>query len=110
MQSVVPGEELDILLWQVRRLARQLPENYHLTLSRSETNEAACLEALRDGHNVAAVFGDGLPATWHGFPVIDGDQHDLRHLDPRGGYVVGLTPKGRKAKKDTSGFVVRDYQ
>ena len=35
----------------------------------------------------------------------------LRHLDPRApqgdaGYVIGLSPKGHKAKKDTSGFVV----
>jgi hypothetical protein len=28
------------------------------------------------------------------------------HLDPKG-VVVGLTPKGSKAKRDTSGFVVR---
>lgn len=35
-----------------------------------------------------------------------GTVRDLRHLDPRGA-IVGLTPKGRKAKRDTSGFVVR---
>ena len=29
-----------------------------------------------------------------------------RHLDPRG-VIVGLSPKGTKAKRDTSGFVVR---
>jgi hypothetical protein len=45
------------------------------------------------------------PDTWHGFPVIDGDAHDLRHLDPRG-VVVALSPKGPKAKKDKSGFVI----
>lgn len=82
-----------------------LPRNYHLTFSRSETNEADCLEVLAAGGNVAVVF-DKLPETWHGYRVIDGDKHDLRHLDPKG-VVVGLTPKGRKAKKDTTGFVVR---
>lgn len=95
------------------RLRKALPSNYHLTLSRSETNEAHCLEALSSGHNVAVVFAakhhGTRPQDWHGFPVIDGDKHDLRHLDPRGprGVVVGLSPKGRVAKKDQSGFVVR---
>lgn len=82
-----------------------LPRNYHLTFSRSETNEADCLEMLAAGGTVAVVF-ETKPAEWHGFPVIEGDKHDLRHLDPRG-VVVGLSPKGLKAKRDTSGFVVR---
>jgi hypothetical protein len=85
------------------------PANMHLTLSYSGENEAACVAALRGGSNVAVVFGDGLPAEWHGFSVIDGDLHDLRHLDPRGGVVVGLAPKGNKAKKDDSPFIVHGY-
>lgn len=89
------------------RLNRSRPANYHLTLSRSEINESQCVTALRAGHNVAVVFGDGLPYSWRGFPVVNGDLHDLRHMDPRGGYVIGLSPKGRKAKRDkSSGFVV----
>jgi len=32
----------------------------------------------------------------------------LRHLDPSP-VIVGLDPKGAKAKADQSGFVVRDY-
>jgi hypothetical protein len=55
---------------------------------------------------VAIVFGGAFPQTWNGFPVIDGDAHDLRHLDPRG-CVVALSPKGTRAKRDASGFVVR---
>jgi len=84
------------------------PANLSLTFSRAENNEAQCLDLLSRGHNVAIVFGAGLPATWNGHRVIDGDKHDLRHLDPRG-VVVGLSPKGRKAKADMSGFVLRDY-
>ena len=57
------------------------------------------------GGNAAVVF-DRVPTEWNGLPVIDGDAHDLRHLDPAG-HVVGLAPKGRRAKRDTSGFVVR---
>ena len=63
------------------RFVRKLPANYHLTLSRSEVNEGECLEALARGINVAVVFAD-KPATWHGFECTDGDEHDLRQLDP----------------------------
>jgi hypothetical protein len=92
------------------RFDRQLPKNYHLTFSRSETNEAKCIELLARGVNVAIVFATDKPVTWNGFAVIDGDQHDLRQLDPKGpvGTVIALTPKGRAAKADTSGFVVRE--
>lgn len=83
------------------------PANLDLTLSYSAENSAACVNALLAGENVAMVFADGLPESFAGFPVIDGDKHDLRHLDAKGGFIVGLSPKGRKAKHDTSGFVVR---
>jgi hypothetical protein len=53
--------------------------------------------------NVAVVF-DTLPTTYLGRPVVNGDDTDLRFLDPQG-VVVGLKAKGR-AKKDTSGFTV----
>lgn len=90
-----------------RPYLRQRP-NYHLTFSRSESNEDAMLDALNHGVNVAVVFstarGKALPAAYAGRPVIDGDAHDLRFLDPRG-VIVGLRAKG-KARKDTTGFVV----
>jgi len=87
---------------------KNIPANLSLTFSRSETNESECLELLAQGHNVAVIFGKGLPETWHGYTVINGDLHDLRHKDPKG-VVVGLSPKGHKAKRDTSGFVLFDY-
>jgi hypothetical protein len=93
-----------------RRFKRKLPDNYHLTFSRSETNEAQCKELLEQGHNVAVIFAHGLPIRrklW-GYRIIDGDKHDLRFLDPKG-VIVGLSPKGNKAKRDMSGFVLRDY-
>jgi hypothetical protein len=83
------------------------PRNLDLTLSYSAENAQDCVDALMAGHNVAMVFAGGLPESFAGFFVIDGDKHDLRHLDQKGGYIVGLSPKGAKAKKDTSGFVVR---
>jgi hypothetical protein len=87
---------------------RNLPPNYHLTLSRSETNEAQTIEWLKNGGNVAIVFavkkGKPLPETWNGYKVIDADDTDLRFLDPVN-VVAGLRNKG-KAKADASGFVV----
>ena len=54
--------------------------------------------------NAVAVFNGGLPETFLGKKVVDGDTNDLRFLDEKG-IVVGLKAKG-SAKKDTSGFVV----
>lgn len=91
-----------------RPYLRQLP-NYHLTFSRSETNEADCRDALAHGVNVAVVFGtkkgQPLPARMFGREVIDGDQHDLRFLDPKG-CVVGLRAKGTARNDSYSGFVL----
>lgn len=88
--------------------ASSLPSNYDLTFSRSETNEATALLALRNGYRVAVVFdtpkGEALPASWNGFPVIDADETDLRFLDA-GAVVAGLRAKGT-ARHDASGFVV----
>jgi hypothetical protein len=87
------------------------PANYHLTFSRSETNWDDCVRVLTAGGNVAVVFETKPDALYRGFTVIDGDQHDLRHLDRSGNerksLIVALSPKGRKAKADRSGFVVR---
>jgi len=84
------------------------PGNYHLTFSLSEVNMHEAIHVLAKGYNVAVVFGHGLPDRYLGHRVIDGTEHDLRHLDPAP-VIVGLDPKGTKAKNDTSGFVVRGY-
>ena len=81
--------------------------NYHLTFSAADGNDADVLKAIAQGMNVATVFGlkktEPMPETYNGRPVFNGDESDLRFLDPRG-VIVGLYAKGR-AKKDTSGFV-----
>jgi hypothetical protein len=88
------------------------PSNYHLTFSRSEEMPTSLIQELVAlGGNVAVVFDvkreHSLPYTWHGMRVIDGDTSDWRFNDPEG-VIVGLRAKG-KAKQDTSGFVVSDY-
>lgn len=97
------------------------PPNYFLLLSRSELNWADCVEALNNGFNVAVVFGItpmqykkyGFPKKYMGYKTISGEEHDLRFLDAKAkpgkpGNIVSLVAKGL-ARKDTSGFVVRDF-
>ncbi len=82
-------------------------QNYHLTFSAADGNDADVARAVAQGMNVAAVF-DKLPSEYMGKTVINADEHDLRFLDPKG-VIAGLKAKG-KAKKDTSGFVRRTIQ
>ena len=81
--------------------------NYSLTFSAADGNDADVTKAIAQGYNVATVFGlkktQSMPKTYLGRPVFNGDESDLRFLDPKG-VVVGLYAKG-KAKKDISGFV-----
>jgi len=79
--------------------------NYVLTFSRAEDNEAEALEALSFGANVSAVFSDQLPATYKGFKVVDGDTSDLIMLN-HSGVILGLRAKGKKARTDSTGFVI----
>jgi hypothetical protein len=88
------------------RKFRDIP-NYHLTFSAADGNDGDVLKAIAQGYNIATVFGikktEPMPESYNGLPVFNGDDSDLRFLDPKG-VVVGLYAKG-KAKKDTSGFV-----
>lgn len=99
-----------------RHNRRNIPTNYHLTYSLAEDNEERAYLASRDKNlNVAVVFdvkrGKPLPSKFtlrhgeqsHTLPVVDGDLHDFRPIDPPG-CIVGLRAKGAAAN-DTSGFV-----
>jgi hypothetical protein len=99
-----------------KRFENELPKNYHLTFSRSETNEDKALELLAKGINVAIVF-ETLPETYKGFKVINGDENDIRFKDENG-VIIGLHYKkvtikgGGEINKAalTSGFIVtNDY-
>jgi len=87
-----------------RILLGGLPANYSLTFSLAENNDTAARAVLAMGGNVAVVFRDKrLPETYLGTRVVNGDESDLRFLDPAGA-IIGLYAKGN-AKHDTSGFV-----
>ena len=81
--------------------------NYSLTFSAADGNESDVYRAISEGYNIATVFGikktEPMPESYMGLPVFNGDESDLRFLDPKG-VIVGLYAKG-KAKKDTTGFV-----
>jgi hypothetical protein len=79
---------------------------YRITYSRSEKDTDMDIKTLlNNGVNVAAVFSKDLPNTYLGYPVINGDETDLRFNDQLG-VIVGLKAKGA-GKKDTSGFVIQ---
>jgi hypothetical protein len=95
----------------------ELPRNYHLTFSYSETNAAAAGIALAAGVNVAAV-ADGvkpgqrfaLPGLPEPRPTFSADRHDLRFLDRKaadGRGRIGILKAKGKARADQSGFVIR---
>jgi len=95
-------------LWN--RLKRKLPDNYHLTWSYSGASKLYSSQlgtVMAQGMNAAVVFEGELPEMFEGYPVIDGDKHDLRMLDPKG-VIVGLKPKGHIWRKVDKGFVVRE--
>jgi hypothetical protein len=96
------------------RFNKILPSNYHLTFSRSESNEERVEDLLARGFNVAVVF-DKLPETYKGYKVVNGDLSDLRFEDEQN-VVVGLkykmmTGKGAdNSKAFKSGFALRNKE
>lgn len=95
----------------------ELPRNYHLTFSYSETNATAAGIALAAGVNVAAV-ADGvkpgqrfaIPGMIEMRPTFSADRHDLRFLDrpaKDGKGRIGLLKAKGQARADASGFVIR---
>jgi hypothetical protein len=114
---LVPGTEMNLFQYfpflqfydYTKVLGRKVKafSNYHLTFSAADGNDVDVARAMFDGYNIAVVFGlkkgSPMPESYLGAPVINGDESDLRFLDPKG-VVVGLYAKG-PAKKDTTGFV-----
>lgn len=89
---------------------KDVPANYHLTYSASESVTALDMQAMLGRSNVAVVVeSEAMKQAMLNDTAllsVDGDKNDLRFLDPSHNYFVLLTAKG-KAKKDLSGFVIR---
>lgn len=87
---------------------KDIPSNYDLTFSFSgaDTFKKYNKQAINSGKRIAVVFRTAteIPEYFEGMQVVNGDESDLRFLDPAG-VVVALYAKGR-ARKDSSGFVV----
>lgn len=106
----------DVQFYDYTKLAnrKNVPANYDLTFSYSgvEAYQPFVAKAVANGDRIAVVFRDRAIVnamlangdTFLGLPVVDGDDTDIRHLDPRGA-IVALYAKG-KARRDQSGFVV----
>lgn len=84
----------------------KLPDNYHLTFSRSEnTSDATVKDVLNRGVNVAVVYANELPKEDFGAEVLNGDEDDLRFKDPTG-KIIGLLYKSTVATPEQwNGFV-----
>lgn len=108
----------DIQFYDYTKIAnrRGIPANYDLTFSYSgvAAYQPFVRMAANAGQRIAVVFRnretvDAMIAngeTFMGLELVDGDDTDIRHIEPQG-VVVALYAKG-KGKLDTTGFVV-DY-
>lgn len=90
-----------------RNLEGKTCGNYDLTYSFSAiTPKPISIKGLTNPHNsrTAVVFQKraDIPVVFRAWPVVDGDDTDVRHIEPKS-VVVALYAKG-KAKNDTSGF------
>ena len=91
-----------------RKLDGKTCGNYDLTYSFSAiTPKPISIKGLTNPNNArtAVVFQKqaDIPSVFRGWPVVDGDNTDVRHIEPRA-VVVALYAKG-KAKQDNGGFV-----
>lgn len=91
------------------KFKKELPKNYHLTFSMSENFPAEMLNDVSKKCNLAIVYGakdknTNLESYFEENTIINGDENDLRFLDPKNGRIIGLKAKG-SAKHDKSGFV-----
>lgn len=81
--------------------------NYDLTFSFSGTNKFDCLQMLKNDVRVSVVFKT-VPETFWGYPVVNGDNYDMRYLDPKQS-IIGLKFKQVRNKLDKRyKFVIQD--
>jgi hypothetical protein len=91
-----------------RNLVGKTNGNYDLTYSFSAiTPKPISIKGLTNPNNsrVAVVFQkqSDIPTSFRSWAVVDGDDSDVRHIEPKN-VVVALYAKG-KAKREDNGFV-----
>ena len=75
--------------------------------SKAEAYQSQVKRARKTSAPMTVVFRNGLPKTFLGLEVFDGDISDLDNLKQLG-KVVGLRVKGNDAKKSDSPFIVNN--
>lgn len=94
------------------RLFTDLADNYHLTYSINERTPAGLIKRIykETRFNACAVFEKPVPSRYSFdgklWPVITGDDSDLRHLDPRG-CIIGLKYKNPMHNKSLKGKALK---
>lgn len=81
--------------------------NYDLTYSYNGYNENTCKTYLESGSCRVAVVFKTVPETFWGYPVINGNDYDMRYLDPTN-VIIGLPYKQVRNKLELSNkFVIQ---
>ena len=86
----------DIMFYDYTKVAARVEltkvyKNYDITFSYTGQNLTACQEMLLNKIKVAVVFKK-VPATFMGYPVLDGDAYDMRYKDSVAS-IIGLKYK-----------------
>lgn len=108
-----PGVRFYDYTKSVKRALAYVDSSYRVTFSYTGHNLDDALRVLRAGGNVAVVFDadprthEPIPESWHGFPVLDGDDSDVRFKDPPG-HVVGLRFKRAAQRAEHMASAIRD--
>jgi len=81
-------------------------DNYDLTFSYNGHNWDECVQMLNNNIRVGVVFLN-VPETYLGYKVINGNDYDMRYLDPKD-VIIGLPYKKVRTKlKEDNSFVIR---
>jgi len=83
------------------------PSNYRLMFSYSAAPEyrSEVIKALKTSSPISVVFRGGLPSSYLGREVIDGDKSDILNLEAEN-KIIGLKLKGYAAQNSKSPFIV----
>lgn len=112
-KAVQPGtDESGVIFYDYtpnpHKYKRYKGTKYALIFSKKEDNPEEVEKVLSEGGKVSAVFKNGLPETYQGIKVVNGDLRDDLIIDivtDPAPVIIGLSAKG-DAKKDKTGFTI----